>query len=120
MALMMAGEEGEIEMKKIRVCVLGQSHIAVKANTKRFGPHAIIYEGNTFAECFSWIESVTGRTVYGIEWKTSARYQDRTGLRLPAEMRVCLRSKRADDPPAGTVPPVVLKVAGPKGAQNVL
>ena len=116
MALMMAGEEGEIEMKKIRVCVLGQSHIAVKANTKRFGPHAIIYEGNTFAECFSWIESVTGRTVYGIEWKTSARYQDRTGLRLPAEMR----SKRADDPPAGTVPPVVLKVAGPKGAQNVL
>lgn len=99
-------------MKKIMVCVLGQSHIAVKANTKRFGPHAIIYEGNTFAECFKWIEAATGRTVYGIDWETSGRYQDRTGLRLPVEMHVCLRSKRSDDPPAGTVPSVALKVAG--------
>lgn len=78
-------------MKKIRVCVLDHNLIAVKANTKRFGPHAIIYEGNTFAECFKWITKVTGRTVYGIEWKNSNRYKDRTGLELPVEMRVCLR-----------------------------
>lgn len=115
---MMADGEGEMEMKKIRICVLGQNHIAVKANTKRFGPHAIIYEGNTFAECFKWIEAMTGRTVYGVEWKNSTRYQDRTGLRLPVEIRVCLRSKRADDPPIGTTPSV-LKLEGQKGAQNV-
>ena len=114
----MADGEGEMEMKKIRICVLGQNHIAVKANTKRFGPHAIIYEGNTFAECFKWIEAMTGRTVYGVEWKNSTRYQDRTGLRLPVEMCVCLRSKRADDPPIGTTPSV-LKLEGQKGAQNV-
>ena len=108
-----------MEMKKIRVCVLGQNHIAVKANTKRFGPHAIIYEGNTFAKCFKWIEAVTDRTVYGIEWKNSTRYQDRTGLSLPVEMRVCLQSKRADDPPTGAIPSV-LKLERLKGAQNVL
>lgn len=78
-------------MKKIMVCVLERNHIAVKANTKRFGAHAIMYEGNTFSECFKWIEAVTGRTVYGVEWKNCNRYRDRTGLELPVEMCVCLR-----------------------------
>lgn len=84
-------------MKKIRICVLDQNYIVVKANTKRFGPHAIVYEGNTFAECFKWIMKVTGRIVDGYEGKTGRYYRDRTGLELPTEMRVLFQNGRRNN-----------------------
>ena len=48
-------------MKHIRIVVTDSNTIVVKADTKRFGRDAIMYEGSTFMQCCDYIRRATGQ-----------------------------------------------------------
>lgn len=73
-------------IKNVRVVAIRDkaSYIVVKADTKRFGNDAVMFEGNTFEQCFDYIRR-TFRTDY---FKLSSyavvpNYTDREGNTLP-------------------------------------
>jgi hypothetical protein len=76
-------------MQNIRIEVLRDNYIVVKADTLRFGNNEIMFEGNTFDDCFEYIKkslnksilSLTGQIVDGI-------YVDRKGRAFPCFMKV--------------------------------
>ena len=43
-------------MQNIRIEVLRDNYIVVKADTLRFGNNEIMFEGNTFDDCFEYIK----------------------------------------------------------------
>lgn len=76
-------------MKNIRIEVRGENYIVVIADSERFGDSEVMYEGNTFDQCFDYL-----KREIGVEklWLTgmiaSGSYEDRTGRCFPAFMNV--------------------------------
>lgn len=78
-----------MNMKNIEIEVMRENYIVVRADTERFGKNEVMYEGNTFDQCFDYIKRETGRgdvllqsrIAYGV-------YTDRTGRTFPPFMRV--------------------------------
>lgn len=76
-------------MKNIRIEVKAENYITVTADTERFGPDEILFEGNTFSQCFEFIKRETGLDTLplrsGFLFET---YTDRAGRSFPWYMEV--------------------------------
>ena len=76
-------------MKHIRIVVTDSNTIVVKADTKRFGRDAIMYEGSTFMQCCDYIRRTTGREHFTLSSSPLAElYTDPDGRVLPWLMDV--------------------------------
>lgn len=76
-------------MNNIRVIVKGDNYIVVKADSKRFGNDAIMFEGNTFNQCFNYIRRVCHVDRFSLSsYMMVAPYTDREGRTLPWIMDV--------------------------------
>lgn len=79
-----------MNMENIKIEVVRENYIVVRADTKRFGAGEVMFEGNTFNQCFDYIKRETGRAdplrlqsclAYG-------EYTDWQGRTFPSFMRV--------------------------------
>lgn len=50
-----------MKMRNIEIEVLRENYIVVRADTERFGENEVMYEGNTFEQCFDYIKRETGQ-----------------------------------------------------------
>lgn len=76
-------------MKNIRIVVTDNNTIVVKADTKRFGTDAIMYEGSTFMQCCDYIRRVTGRNDFRLEsYPMVEAFTDPDGWTMPWLMSV--------------------------------
>ena len=75
-------------MKNIKVVVLDKDYIVVKADTERFGDDEIMYEGNTFKECFEYITRETGWKSLKTRGTLASLIKDRTGDIRPSYIEV--------------------------------
>ena len=76
-------------MKNITVEVVGDNYIVVKADTKRFGKNEVMFEGNTFDQCFEYIKREIGKEKFQLRSSfLYEAYKDRNGRSFPWKMDV--------------------------------
>jgi len=80
-------------MKNITIVVSNpdraNSSILVKADSDRFGRDAIMFEGISFEECFSYVRRVTGRDHFQLQsYMMVQTYTDYKGKAFPWIMNV--------------------------------
>lgn len=76
-------------MQNIKIEVMDDNYIVVRADTMRFGDDAVMFEGNTFDQCFDYIKRETGREKVNFTARiVDGAYTDRTGRTFPVFMRV--------------------------------
>lgn len=76
-------------MRNIRIEVKRENYIVVVADSLRFGKNEIMFEGNTFSECFDYVKRETNKQKL---WLNSRfiydTYKDREGRIFPVFMQV--------------------------------
>ena len=78
-----------MNMKNIEIEVMRENYIVVRADTARYGTNAVMFEGNTFDQCFDYIKRETGRGNVLFQSRLAyGAYTDRTGRTFPLFMRV--------------------------------
>ena len=78
-----------MNMNNIEIEVMRENYIVVRADTERFGANEVMYEGNTFDQCFDYIKRETGRdTVRLSACMADGIYTDRDNRTFPPLMRV--------------------------------
>ena len=78
-------------MKNIIIEAQRPDYIIVKADTFRFGKNEVMFEGNTFEQCFNYIKKETHKQK--LQLTSSFMYEpvkDRTGRTFPWYMEVVL------------------------------
>lgn len=79
-------------MKNIRIEVKAENYITVTADTKRFGKDEVMFEGNTFRQCFDYIKRALGMNPEArlriSTYLIYAPYTDRMGETFPWYMEV--------------------------------
>ena len=76
-------------MKNIRIEWKRENYIVVKADTIRFGKNEVMFEGNTFEQCFDYVKKITGKE--HLHLTSGFLYEvvkDRTGRSFPWYMEV--------------------------------
>ena len=81
-----------MKMENIRIEVKGNDYIVVTADTERFGKDEVMFEGNTFRQCFDYIKRELGMDA-GAKLNLSSffiyqPYTDRMGETFPWLMNV--------------------------------
>ena len=78
-----------MKMENIRIEVKADNYIVVIADTKRFGNNEVMFEGNTFDQCFNYIKRELGiDKVYLTAYLFYESYTDREGKTFPWMMWV--------------------------------
>ena len=78
-----------MKMENIRIEVKADNYIVVIADTKRFGNNEVMFEGNTFDQCFDYIKRELGiDEVYLTAYLCYESYTDREGRTFPWMMWV--------------------------------
>ena len=78
-------------MKNIRIIVTDNRTIVVKADTKRFGEGAILFEGSTFMQCCDYIRKVTKTDQFKLNsYSCVNMFTDTEGHTMPWIMSVDL------------------------------
>ena len=78
-------------MKNVRIIVTDNRTIVVKADTKRYGKDAIMYEGHTFMSCCDYIRRKTGKNHFELKSYCVAKmFTDTDGRTMPWIMSVVL------------------------------
>lgn len=76
-------------MTNFRIEALRDDYMVVKADSERFGEQEIVFEGNTFNQCFDYIKRKTGKDKLNL---TSCfiykSVTDREGRTFPCYMEV--------------------------------
>lgn len=76
-------------MKNIRIEMKSKNHIVVIADTKRLGKNEVMFEGDTFNQCFDYVKRETGRESLRLEGAIAdGCVADREGRTFPAFMKV--------------------------------
>lgn len=76
-------------MENIRIQVLRENYIVVTADTDRFGNGEVMFEGNTFDQCFDYIKREAGfDRIPFAACLSDGVYTDRTGRCFPCDMDV--------------------------------
>ena len=76
-------------MKNFRIIASRESYMYVRADSERFGKQEIVFEGNTFNQCFDFIKRETGKDKLNL--KSYLIYEpvtDREGRTFPWNMEV--------------------------------
>lgn len=77
------------KMENIVIEFVRDNYIVVKADTKRFGNREVMFEGNTFDQCFDYIKRELGiDTIHLTTYALYAPYTDRMGRTFPCVMWV--------------------------------
>lgn len=78
-----------MKMENIRIEVKADNYIVVTADTKRFGNNEVMFEGNTFDQCFDYIKrELSIDKVYLTAYLIYESYTDRVGRTFPWKMWV--------------------------------
>lgn len=78
-----------MKMENIRIEVKADNYIVVTADTKRFGNNEVMFEGNTFDQCFNYIKrELDIDKVYLTAYLFYESYTDREGRTFPWMMWV--------------------------------
>lgn len=78
-----------MKMENIRIEVKADNYIVVIADTKRFGNNEVMFEGNTFDQCFDYIKRELGiDKVYLTAYLIYESYTDRVERTFPWKMWV--------------------------------
>lgn len=81
-----------MKMENIIIEVLDDNYIVVIATTKRFGKNEIMFEGNTFDQCFEYIRRELGlMEKQGLRLRSMLIYEpytDRNGKTLPCYIHI--------------------------------
>lgn len=78
-------------MKNIQIVVTDKPSIVVFADTKRFGKHAIMFEGCTFMQCCDYIRRATGNNHFQLKGISTMRtFTDPDGRTMPWIMDVVI------------------------------
>lgn len=78
-----------MNMQNIEIEVMRENYIVVRADTERFGANEVMFEGNTFDQCFDYIKRETGRDVLQLSgYLIDGCYADRAGRCFPTWMKV--------------------------------
>jgi len=76
-------------MKNIRIVVTDNRTIVVRADTKRYGRDAIMYEGHTFMGCCDYIRRMTRNNHFKLNSYSCVRtFTDTEGRTMPWIMSV--------------------------------
>ncbi len=76
-------------MMNVRIVVKDENYIVVISDSKRFGMDAVMFEGNSFDQCFDYIKKETGaKEVHMTAYLTDGYYKDREGRTFPNYMKV--------------------------------
>lgn len=76
-------------MSNIEIEVMRENYIVVRADTDRFGTGEVMFEGNTFDQCFDYIKRETGRDVLQLSgYLIDGCYIDRVGRGFTTFMKV--------------------------------
>jgi len=76
-------------MKNFRIIASRDSYMYVRADSERFGKQEIVFEGNTFNQCFDFIKRETGKDKLNLEsCFIYAPVTDREGRTFPCYMEV--------------------------------
>lgn len=76
-------------MTNFRIEALRDNYMIVKADSERFGKQEVMFEGNTFNQCFDFIKRETGK--YRLNLRSYLIYEavtDREGRTFPWNMEV--------------------------------
>lgn len=78
-------------MKNIQIVVTDNRTIVVIADSKRYGNHAIMYEGHTFMSCCDYVRRMTGNNHFRLKGLSSMKtFTDTEGRTMPWMMDVVL------------------------------
>lgn len=78
-------------MKNIRIVATDNNTLTVKADTKRYGNDAIMFEGRTFMECCDYIRRATGQNHFKLEtFFCVPNFTDANGQTLPRILNVVI------------------------------
>lgn len=77
-----------MEMRNVMIQVKKKDYIVVTADTERFGDNEVMYEGNTFTQCFDYCKRELGLKKLRLRSYVSEPYVDRDGRAFPARMEV--------------------------------
>lgn len=76
-------------MENIRIQVLRDDYMVVTADTERFGKGEVMFEGNTFEQCFGYIKREMGVAhILFNALMNNVTYTDREGRCFPSDMEV--------------------------------
>lgn len=76
-------------MKNIRIEYVRENYIVVKADTERFGKNEVMFEGNTFNQCFEYCKRELGKDKLCLSSSILFEaYTDREGRTFPWYMEV--------------------------------
>ena len=72
-----------------RIEALRDNYMIVKADSERFGKQEVMFEGNTFTQCFDYIKKITGKDKLQLRsYFIYAPVKDREGRCFPWLMDV--------------------------------
>ena len=78
-------------MKNIRIVVLDDRTIVVKADTERFGKDAIMYQDTTFLRCCDYIRRITQTDHFCLQSLACIpSHTDPDGQTMPRILSVCM------------------------------
>ena len=78
-----------MNMTNIEIEVMRENYIVVRADSPRFGRGEILFEGNTFDQCFDYVKRETGREKLSLSSRLAyGVYIDWQGRAFPPFMRV--------------------------------
>ena len=78
-------------MKNITIAVTDNNIIVVRADTKRFGIGAILFEGYTFMQCCEYIRKMCRTNHFKLNsWSTCKTYTDPDGRTMPIVLNVSI------------------------------
>ena len=76
-------------MKNIRIEAKSPTYMVVIADSDRFGKNEVMFEGNTFDQCFEYVKRETGKEKLQLQaCILDGCYVDREGRCFPAFMNV--------------------------------
>lgn len=78
-----------MKMRNIKIEVMDENYIVVRADTERFGPGEVMAECNTFDQAFDYIKRETGAEKVNLSaCLADGLYTDRAGRSFPCYMNV--------------------------------
>lgn len=84
-------------MENFRIETTNNNTILVKADSKRFGKDAILYEDRVFMRCFDYIRRITRENHFQIKGLTCEKlFTDTEGRTMPSHMWIVFDKKEGE------------------------
>ena len=79
-----------MKLENINIIAIRSDYMIVKADSQRFGEQEVMFEGNTFDQCFDYVKREIGAKRLNLQsYLLYELITDRNGRSFPCEMHVC-------------------------------